>query len=1665
MKNILSYCNLFYSDKHTITKKLLLLPLVSGKSLTGQKTTGFLAGFRSLYLSWFMAATCLLLISISAKGQVTISTSGFVNNNGSSAVSFNFVNNNAFPVIITDLASITTLNTSTTAELWYKPGAITGPPGQITVANGWTMGASGTFTGISNASTTVTQPMLTGISVTIPASSTYGLCFNLVGGQLRYATVAAGTYTFSGSGCDIVTGTNIGYGGTVTALTNTVRGFLGSLTIAAACSGTPTPGNTISSANPACGGTNFTLTTQNVQFGGSTFQWESSPDGTTWTPVSGATSATYIANTTTSTYYRVFVTCTNSGMSATSTPVLVNVSPVLSGSTVVTNTACFGGSNGAINLTPSGGTPGYTFNWGGGVTTEDRTALAAGTYTCFITDANACAATVTAIVTQPTPVSGTKVVTSVACFGGSNGAINFTPSGGTPGYTFNWGGGITTEDRTGLAVGNYTVITTDANSCTGSLIVTVTQPSAPVSGTTVVTNVSCFGGSNGAINLTPSGGTPGYTFNWGGGVTTEDRTGLAAGTYTVITTDANGCTGAVIVTVTQPSAPVSGTTVVTNVACFGVSNGAINLTPSGGTPGYTFNWLPSGPTTEDRTGLTAGTYSVQVTDANGCTGTVTVNVTQPSAPVSGTTVVTNVACFGGSNGAINFTPSGGTPGYTFNWGGGVITEDRTGLADGNYTVTTTDANGCTGTVAVTVTEPSAPVSGTTVETNVACFGGSNGTIDLTPTGGTPGYTYNWLPSGPTTQDRIGIAAGTYTVQITDANSCTGTVAVTVTQPSAPVSGTTIVTSVACFGGSNGAINFTPSGGTPGYTFNWGGGVTTEDRTGLASGNYTVITTDANGCTGTVTVTVTQPSAPVSGTTVVTNVACFGGSNGTIDLTPTGGTPGYTYNWLPSGPTTQDRIGISAGTYTVQITDANGCTGTVTVTVTQPPAISVSLASQTNISCNGGSNGAATVSVSGGTTSYSYNWTPGNPTGDGTASVTGLTAGTWTCTVTDANSCVATQTVNITSPTALVVSLVSQTNISCNGGSNGAATVLVSGGTSSYSYNWTPGNPTGDGTASVTGLTAGTWTCTVTDANSCVATQTVNITAPTALVATSSSTPVLCNGGSSVVTISASGGTTAYTGTGTFTVTAGPYTYTVTDANGCTAVTSVTVTEPTALMAMSSSTPILCNGGSSTITVSAMDGTAPYTGTGTFTVTAGAYSYTVTDANGCTAVTSGTVTEPTALMAMSSSTPILCNGGSSTITVSAMDGTGPYTGEGTFTVTAGAYSYTVTDANGCTAVTSGTVTEPIALMAMSSSTPILCNGGSSVITVSAMDGTGPYTGEGTFTATAGAYSYTVTDANGCTAVTSGTVTEPSPITSAVTTTNSNCGSSNGSAIVSAAGGTGTLTYSWSSGGSTATEAGLVSGTYTVTITDGNSCVVTDVAVVSDLGAPAVTDMVTNLTCNGSGDGAIDITPTGGAGSYTYNWSNSASTEDLSGLAAGVYTYTVTDGASCQAVGSVTVTEPSAIDVSTTTNTSNITANESAATAYQWIDCDNANTPIAGETNQSYTFTADGNYAVIVTMGACSDTSACVNINTNGIKPDVKNTELVVYPNPNNGVFTISSTSEGVYSIVNELGQTLQTLKLNTGNNFTLNVRDLSNGVYFISGISNNKITKQKIIVTQ
>ena len=833
-------------------------------------------------------------------------------------------------------------------------------------------------------------------------------------------------------------------------------------------------------------------------------------------------------------------------------------------------------------------------------------------------------------------LTATTSSTNVSCNGGSNGTATVTASGGVTPYTYSWSpAGGTAATASGLTALAYTCTITDNEGTSISRSVTITQPTT-LTATSSKTNVSCNGGSNGTATVVATGGAAPYTYSWSpSGGTAATASGLAVGNYTVTITDNNGCTTTRGFTITQPTA-MSITTSKTDVACNGGSTGVATVNVTGGVPPYAYSWSPSGGTAASATGLTAGTYTVTITDAASCTATRTFTISQPTA-ISVTPSQTNVACNGGSNGTASVAVTGGTPGYTYSWApSGGTAATATGLAAGTYTCTITDANACTKTQTFTITQPTA-FTATTSFTTVSCNGGSNGTATVTPSGGTGPYTYSWAPSGGTAATATGLAIGTYTVTVTDANACSITRSVTITQPSALTS-TASMTTVACNGGSTGVASINVSGGTAPYTYSWApSGGTAATASGLPVGVYTVTVTDANACTLTRSFTITQPTA-ISVTPSQTNVACNGGSNGTASVAVTGGTPGYTYSWAPSGGTAATATGLAAGTYTCTITDANACTKTQTFTITQPTAFTATT-SFTTVSCNGGSNGTATVTPSGGTGPYTYSWAPSGGTA---ATATGLAIGTYTVTVTDANACSITRSVTITQPTALT-STASMTTVACNGGSNGMATVNVSGGTAPYTYSWAPSGGTG---ATATGLAVGTYTVTVTDANACTLTRSFTITQPTALTSTASMTTVACNGGSNgVASINVSGGTAPYTYSwaplGGTAATAsglpvGVYTVTVTDANACTLTRSFTITQPTALQLTYSGAAVVNINTAFSYTFAAAGGTMGYsysssgmlpTGltlsaggilSGTPTA-AGDYSFTVsvTDANACT----------------------------------------------------------------------------------------------------------------------------------------------------------------------------------------------------------------------------------------------------------------------------------------------------------------------------------------------------------------------------------------------------------------------------------------------------------------
>lgn len=1282
-----------------------------------------------------------------------------------------------------------------------------------------------------------------------------------------------------------------------------------------------------------------------------------------------------------------------------------------------TPVSCFGGSNGSATATVTGGIGPYGYFWNTVPmqTTATATNLTPGVYSVTIQNGYGCSAQSSVTITQPTAVAVSRVITNVSCFGGNNGAITVTPSGGTPPYTYSWApGGATTPTISGKPAGNYTVTVTDSKGCSIVATYTITQPTV-IAINIVKTDISCFGLSNGSATATASGGTAPYSYSWSpSGGTAATASGLSVGTYTVTVTDFRGCTRTNTISITQPVA-ISTTVTSTPETCNEADNGTATVVAAGGMPPYTYLWLPGGATTPTANSLASGTYTVTVTDARGCSTNNFATITQP--PVLALTFINqvNVTCFGGNNGSVKGSPSGGTAPYTYSWSpGGMTTQTITGLSAGTYTLTVTDSKGCQITNQVTITEPAAPVSATAVVTDVACFGGNNGSIVLTPAGGTPPYTYLWSPTGSTASSLTGRPPGTYSVTVRDSKGCQVIYSYVIAQP-AVITATFVKTNVSCHNGSDGTATITPTGGTAPYTYNWSpAGGTGATATGLTAGTYTVQITDAHGCLKNAFVSLTQPTQ-LNITTTTNPETCSYLNNGSASASSSGGSPAYTYLWLPGGQTTSSITSQSSGTYTVTVTDSKGCTNTATPTITQPAPLAISFAPISSVSCFGGNNGSVSATPSGGTPNYTYSWLPGGAT---TNLISGLAAGTYTLNITDNHGCVLSNTVSITQPVAPVSIGVSSTPTSCSGTLDGSVTAVGAGGTGPYTYNWMPGNIAG---ATVSGLGAGTYSVTATDASGCTAVNTVTVNQPVPMTLTVSTINSNCGTPSGEASVVVVGGVSPYnylwspvggTAATATNIPSGSYTILVTDANGCSATQFANVNDnsgPTATIF--SIINVSCNGGNDgSASVGVAGGTGPFTYTwlpsgGTAPtatgLTAGTYTVTVLDANGClsNATTSPDILEPPAITITISKTNVSCFGGSNgTATATVSGGTPGYTylwmpgGATTATATglaAGTYTLQVTDANLCTQTATVTLTQPaVNLTVSASANTVSCFGGNDgAVSAGASGGTAPYNyvwspggfiGQNVLFLSVGSYTVTVTDIRGCTATNTATITQPALLVPSTVTVNSNCSTASGLAYATAIGGVGPYSYDWDLiGVSNDSATALLAGSYTVNVTDNNGCLSTATAVVGDNPSPVVDiTSTTNVTCNGAADGTATATVTGGTAPINYSWLPLGGTAATTvGIPAGSYTITVTDANGCTALDTTSpaITEPlalassvSTVDVtcfgSATGSASILAFGGTPGYTYQWLP--------GALTGASVSGLSVGNYTVTVT-----DTNAC------------------------------------------------------------------------------------------
>jgi gliding motility-associated-like protein len=898
--------------------------------------------------------------------------------------------------------------------------------------------------------------------LTLNTSKTDVTCLGGTNGSVSVnATGASGNYTYSWSGGGTsATITNVGAG----TYTVTVTSGLCTKTASVTVNEPPTGITVNTSVTPAnCGQNDGTATASSPGVGPFTYNWSSGHNTSTATNLSAGN-------------YSVTVRDANN-CSAVANVTVPNVNSTLS-LVLRGDTAC-GGGTGTLFVSPSGGNGNYTYQWSNGQTTDTIKNLANGTYSVTVRDAANCSVTASTGVRR-TPVISLSATSTLTSCGQATGTATVNASGGAGSFTYVWSNNQTAATATNLYAGVYSVTVTDAHNCKDSTSVTVSQTGGPTISNSTKTDVTCFNRNNGAITVTATGGSGNLQYIWSNLQIGNSAANLGPGIYTVTVSDANNCTSTATFTITQPDSLTISSFSIDSSSCHNGTNGRISILVTGGTGNFTYLWN-NGQNTSTATNLSAGNYTVTVSDANNCTLVRTFTVYQPT-PIQINFVTDSVICYGTNTGKITALPSGGVGGYSFAWDNGQNQHVVQNLIAGNYTVTITDSKNCTSTASASVVQPPALAVANPVITHVKCKNGNDGSITVDGSGGVPPYNFLWSNNQPgkSIQQQT---AGVYSVTVADKNNCTTTQTFQIEEPASALSIDSVITdSVSCFGGTNGSATVYASGGTGNYTYVWSSNSSVNSSAnGFSKGSYFVRVTDANNCSASQSFFIEEPPAVTVQIADKKNPRCHNGNDGEITAAASGGTGSYSFAWsnnLSGNPATN----LTKGLYSLTLSDKNGCTAQISTTLTDPLPISVSV-NTANARCFGESTGTASAFAQGGTPPYVYQWSGGNGNG---SMANGFSAGSYTVTVSDFYNCTAQQTFAIGQEDSLQL-FGTTTPEKCTYTSDGTISLTAFGGVSPYVFSINGNGLQQTNTEGFFDLVPdGLYTVSVRDGNNCLA---------------------------------------------------------------------------------------------------------------------------------------------------------------------------------------------------------------------------------------------------------------------------------------------------------------------------------------------------------------------------------------------------------------------------------------------------------------------------------------------------------------------------------------------------------------------------------------------------
>ncbi len=978
------------------------------------------------------------------------------------------------------------------------------------------------------------------------------------------------------------------------------------------------------------------------------------------------------------------------GCSGVNSIVVKQVHIDLSLSVFSANVSCFDGNDGYISVYADSGYPPYQFFIDGVFNTNPPpfdtifNNLTEGTYILSVIDTVNCMIRDTVTITQPTyPLQARASSKALTCYGEDEGIVVVKGAGGTPPYTYNWYNtaqiSFSLNDTvTGLFAGTYFAEVTDDNGCDTFAIINVIQPQTPLSASIQIMDVACKGDSTGYIVATAGGSYAPYTYVWLSGpdtlrvasplpvsITRDSLNTLPTGSYELHIYDAWGCFESYSNVVSEPTNPLTSTLIkIQDVDCHGDSTGSVQLIVSGGIQNYTYLW-DNNETTTVATNLTAGLHTVWITDDWGCVIEDTISINENALIEDSIIIIQNVSCYGGNDGAVSITSAGGILFHSYDWSTGDTGTIVTGLLFGSYYVIIEDAIGCRVIDSIFISEPDVLETEATKVAHVTCYSFANGIATAIGIGGTIPYTFSWDSiNGQTGDTAFNLTPGVHTVYITDAKGCMNSDTVVITQPFELI--VNIMDSLTihpyCTGVSSASLTAIASGGTLNYSYVWSDDPTipqtTPTATLLAAGIYSITVTDSRGC---IAIDTTDISAYTNAMdakidTQLYNgnveVSCFGANDGMAIVSTWGAHAPYTYQWFgPNNYTaTNDSIdNLFAGAYSVTIEDTNGCLINRYINLTEPDLLQYTSYLSSNESCLGACNGTVTLDILGGTFPYFGIATNNSTTNviisqilSDTITFPGICSGIYTISLTDDNGCQSTliqggnsqQTIGTTIATYATIDPATVQHLICYGVPTGSVAVQGPMAAPNYTYSWEDlvGNSFGTDTIA-DNLSAGTYVLFAHYSDSfgsypgCTTTDTITITQPTEIMTNSTVNDALCNGQSSgSITTAASGGTPNFTyfwypnsSSSSFinNLSAGTYSVDITDNNNCYKTDTFIVAEPTSLVVS-----IAQNGNQLVSTVSG--GTPNYsyqwssgqTGHNIIANQSGAYTLTITDANGC-----------------------------------------------------------------------------------------------------------------------------------------------------------------------------------------------------------------------------------------------------------------------------------------------------------------------------------------------------------------------------------------------------------------------------------------------------------------